>query len=97
MVYLLFYIDYFGFSVERYYYYEYNYQYVSEYLIFGVDILSETPITIIKTISHIDQTSYNYLGSIRRAVYVGDYLYAISGEMITKHDIHQGFMMKLKI
>lgn len=64
---------------------------MSEYLFFGVDILSETPITIIKTISHIDQTFYNYLGLIRRAVYVGDYLYAISGEMITKHDIHQGF------
>ena len=84
--------NYFGFSVERYTYDDYRYNYINEYVLFGVDLDKETPIEVIKTISHqSNEFDSNYHVSIKRAVYVGNYLYVISPSCITKHDIGNQF------
>lgn len=89
---------YFGFSVYKTYYDQYRYYNLNEYMIFGVDLTAENPITIEKVISHQDyyqtiQTDYWWYTpySIDRAVYVGNYLYVISAGAITKHDISDTF------
>ena len=90
--------SYFGFSVYKSYFTEYKYYNLNEYMIFKVDLESETSITIDKVISHKDyytaiENDYWYYTpySIERAVYVGNYLYVISAGAITKHDIQNGF------
>ena len=90
--------SYFGFSVYKSYWNEYKYYNLNEYMIFSVDLESETPITIDKVISHKDyyttiETDYWYYTpySVERAVYVGNYLYVISAGAITKHDIQNDF------
>ena len=91
---LLFDIDrgFFGFSVNRYYWNEYNYFYTHDYMIFAVDLESDTPITIEKVISHQNTNPDDYYNNgVNRAVYVGNYLYALSGLMVTKHDILADF------
>lgn len=97
---ILFDIDrnYFGFSVYRIYFDEYRYYNMSEYMIFNINLTSDTPITIDKVITHQayyeqDPNEYYWYTpySIDRAVYVGDYLYVISAGAITKHDITNDF------
>lgn len=97
---ILFDIDrnYFGFSVYKTYFDEYKYYSLNEYMIFKVDLTSANPITIDKVISHKDYYTYQSYDnwyytpySVERAVYVGDYLYVISGGAITRHDINNQF------
>ncbi|MCU0104460.1 beta-propeller domain-containing protein [Acholeplasma vituli] len=91
--------DYFGFSVFRIYFDEYRYYNLNEYMIFSIDLTSDTPVSIEKTITHqafyqADPNDYYWYTpySIERAVYVGDYLYVISSGAITKHDINNDFV-----
>ncbi len=97
---ILFDIDrnYFGFSIYKTYFDEYKYYNLNEYMIFNVDLTSDNPITIDKVISHKDYYTYQSYDnwyytpySVERAVYVGDYLYVISGGAITRHDINNQF------
>jgi hypothetical protein len=61
-------------------------------MIFAVDLESDTPITIEKVISHQNTNPDDYYNNgVNRAVYVGNYLYALSGLMVTKHDILADF------
>lgn len=90
--------SYFGFTVYKSYWNEYKYYNLNEYMIFSVDLESDTPITVDKVISHKDyytamETDYWYYTpySVERAVYVGDYLYVISSGAITKHAINNDF------
>jgi inhibitor of cysteine peptidase len=91
-----------GFAVSRYHWTSYEYYFSNDYMIFKIDPESETPVTIEAAISHQDLYledreyfdawyRYYYDFSIERAVYVGDYLYAISGEAVTSHDMTDGF------
>ncbi len=91
-----------GFAISRSHYSTNTYVYSNDYLIFEVDVASERPITIGAEISHIDlfftydetyaqYNRYAYDFSIERAVYVGDYLYVISGEAVTSHDMNEGY------
>ncbi len=91
-----------GFSIWRNHYSTTNYVYSNDYLVFEVNVESETPITIGAEISHIDfffshddtyaqYNRYAYDFSIERAVYVGDYLYVISGEAVTSHDMNDDY------
>ena len=90
--------DYFGFSISKLSFRNYQYTTVNEYVIFGANLEKQTPIEIKKVISHdqfYEDTNamhfYYTPYSIQRAVYVGDYLYAISHGAITKHDILNEF------
>jgi inhibitor of cysteine peptidase len=91
-----------GFAMSRYHYFRNNYHYTSDYLIFEIDPTEEYPVSIAASISHIDffindesfyrqAYRYSYDFSVERAVYVGDYLYVVSGEAITSHDMNNGF------
>ncbi|MFP4187660.1 MAG: beta-propeller domain-containing protein [Acholeplasmataceae bacterium] len=91
-----------GFSISRSHYNRNNYVYSSDYLVFGVNVDSKKPIWIDASISHIDfffnhedtYAEYNRNAhdfSIERAVYVGDYLYVISGEAVTSHDMDDDY------
>ncbi|MFU8786870.1 MAG: beta-propeller domain-containing protein [Candidatus Izemoplasmataceae bacterium] len=98
--------DFIGFSIWRYYYFNHQFRQTSDYIIFNIDKESETPITIEKIITHFDlydqyKDDYNtnqdwhyYYGfnfSVNRAVYIGDYLFVISNEAITSHDMRDDF------
>ena len=90
--------DYFGFSISKLSFRNYQYTTVNEYVIFGANLENQTPIEIKKVISHdqfYEDTNamhfYYTPYSIQRAVYVGDYLYVISHGAITKHDILNEF------
>jgi uncharacterized secreted protein with C-terminal beta-propeller domain len=98
-----------GFNISRYYYYSNEFRNTDDYMIFTIDEESETPITISQVLSHFDlyQTYkdtfdsseyyygyYHYNFSVRRAVYVGDYLFLISNEAITSHDMTDNFTLE---
>lgn len=100
--------DFIGFNISRYYYYSNEFKNTDDYMIFSIDENSETPITITTILSHFDlyqtyQDSfdsseyyygyYHYNFSVRRAVYVGDYLFLISNEAITSHDMTNEFTL----
>ena len=91
-----------GFAMSRSHWTATQYHYTSDYLIFEIDPESETPITIAASLSHLDlylgdapwyhaYDRYAYDFSIERAVYVDDYLYVVSGEAVTSHDMNDGF------
>lgn len=91
---ILFDIDrgYFGFSIYNSHWSEDNYRMTQDYLIFGVDTQSQNPISILTSISHhAFVVEESYLSGIDRAVYVGNYLFALSGAAVTKHNINSGF------
>ena len=98
--------DFIGFSMERYYYFSNTYRWTSDYMIFDVKPSREIPIDVLATVSHYPIFEANddlyqandhhwYYGyadfSVRRAVYVGDYLYVLSGEAITSHAMNDAF------
>ena len=79
-----------------------TYELASEYMIFSIDPLREQPIQIDASVGHMDLYlanrayyqnlyRYSYDFSVERAVYIGDYLYVISGEAISSHDMNRSF------
>ena len=97
-----------GFAISQYVWTDFEYFYLNHYIIFRIDPNSDTPITIEKTISHIDiyqtyrsdyQTRgyYGYDFGVERAVYVGDYLYVISGAAITSHNMKNQYQLVSQI
>ncbi len=82
-----------GFSMTRYERTE-NYRFISEYIVFDVDETKEQPISIKHKISHnnyydeqVNQYSRYYNYDIKRAFRVDDFLYVISNEVITSHNL----------
>lgn len=91
-----------GFAMGKYTWTMYDYNFISTYLIFKIDIESSTPISIEASIGHMDIFQANipyytnksmsyYDASVERAVYVGDYLYVISNAAITSHLMTQNY------
>lgn len=85
-----------GFSLWRSNWNEYNYSSMNDYIVFDVDDKRSQPIQIKYTINHIDYytknkelftSSWYYSFTIDRAVRIGDYLYVISGEVVTSHNL----------
>jgi uncharacterized secreted protein with C-terminal beta-propeller domain len=88
-----------GFSIWRSRWFSSYYANTNDYIIFDINPESSTPITIKHTISHYHlfeenrqaYTTANYYGywnfNIERAVYIGDYLYVVSGEAISSHNL----------
>ena len=66
-----------------------------DYLIFGIDVSSDTPITIIAAISHLDfyDSGYREDYGVNRAVTIDDKLYVLSPSAISAHDITEGFAL----
>ncbi len=89
--------DCFGFSLWRSNWNNGFYSQINDYVIFDVDPTSANPITLKHSFSHVDYFQQNlnlyenyywrYDFSIQRAFRVDDYLYIISGEVITSHNL----------
>ncbi|MGD9887052.1 MAG: beta-propeller domain-containing protein [Bacilli bacterium] len=86
----------FGFSLYRYNWSNSYYTSMNDYVIFDVDETRETPIQVKHSISHIDYyndyanlyTYYWYYDfQIKRAFRVDDFLYVLSGEVVTSHNL----------
>ncbi len=91
-----------GFAMQKSYWTIQTYELASEYMIFSIDPLREQPIQIDASVGHMDLYlanrayyqnlyRYSYDFSVERAVYIGDYLYVISGEAISSHDMNRSF------
>lgn len=91
-----------GFAISRSHRTPFCYYYTSDYMIFAIDPEAETPVWIDAAITHIDffieneeyyldlyRHSYDF--AVERAVYVGHYLYVVSGEAVSSHDILKDF------
>ena len=88
-----------GFTLNSWGYW--YYQTISEYVLFSVDETREQPIQIAHTVDHSeyvelpDVTDYEYYWynstEINRAVRIGDYLYVISGTIMTSHLLSEEF------
>ncbi len=84
----------FGFSLFRYNWNQYYYM-INDYLIFDVDETREQPIQIKHSLSHDTYQSshahlfenYYHNFQIKRAFRVDDYLYLISDEVISSHNL----------
>lgn len=88
-----------GFSITRANWGYSNYSTLNDYLLFKVDPTSTKPISVAKTINHYilakepivskDYAHYFYFNSyaIIRAIRIGDYLYAISGSLVSSHHL----------
>jgi len=90
-----------GFSIWRDRWFWNYYTSNNDYIIFDVNPANEQPITIKHVVTHFDlyeknselysQSDQYYYGyynfSVERAVYIGDYLYVVSGEAITSHNL----------
>jgi len=87
----------FGFTLWRSNWDNYYYSSTNDYVIFSVDETKETPITLKYSFSHINYFQQNksmyegyywrYDFAIKRAFRVDDYLYVISGEVATSHNL----------
>jgi len=88
--------DFIGFAISRSHRTPYCYYYTSDYMIFAIDPDAGMPVWIDAAITHIDffieneeyyrdlyRHSYDF--AVERAVYVGDYLYVVSGEAVSSH------------
>jgi inhibitor of cysteine peptidase len=91
-----------GFAMQRSYWTVNSYEYASEYMIFSIDPNREQPIAIDASLGHMDlylanrnhyqnNQRYSYDFSVERAVYIGDYLYVISGEAISSHNMNRSY------
>lgn len=77
-----------GFSINRYNWVDH--QSSSDYIVLDVDATREQPIQIKHTISHTEYADdywWNYNYKILRAFRVDNYIYAISNEVITSHNL----------
>ncbi|MFA6890143.1 MAG: beta-propeller domain-containing protein [Bacilli bacterium] len=75
----------------------------SEFVMFDVDLDREIPINILQTVNHFDygrtpeddadltRFYWDYSYVIDRAVRIGDYLYVISGNLMTSHQLGDDF------
>ena len=89
-----------GFSLWRYNFSNSNYTSMNDYILFDVDETREYPIQIKHTVSHNDYYLNNsdlysywwyYDFTIKRAVRIDQFLYVISGEVITSHNLSGEF------
>ncbi len=88
-----------GFTLNSWGYW--YYQTISEYVLFSIDETREQPIQIAHTVDHSeyielpDVTDYEYYWynstEINRAVRIGDYLYVVSGTIMTSHLLGEEF------
>ncbi len=88
-----------GFSIMKINWSYYEYSSLNEYLLFSIDKTSANPISITKVINHYELAGspkitndysfyfWNNSYELQRAVRIGDYLYAISGSLISAHNL----------
>lgn len=90
---------YFGFSLWRNNWGSQYFTSKNEYIVFEVNPENETPITMKHRVDHMQffnsQSDYyyywNYDFEIKRGLRIDDYLYVISGEVITSHNLEGEF------
>jgi inhibitor of cysteine peptidase len=81
-----------GLSLSGYFWY--NYQSANNYLILGIDENREDPVYVRHTLTHAsyivennEQYYWSYKYDIERGLRIGNYLYLISGGVITAHNL----------
>lgn len=94
--------NYIGFALWRSNWSNGYYSSMNDYLVFEIDEADENPIQIKHTVNHIDYYQTNddlypyywyYSFTIERGIRIDDYLYVISGEVITSHNLIGDFSL----